>query len=321
MSVATAESDSNFRYKILSDARSLLDSSSRNATLLDLVYIYRILLDRNPSIAELAYLDWRSVDVLREDFIAEIKRSPEFRTHLNFVVPGHLLMADLAEFRFWFNTSDVEMGLRMGFKVYEPETVNAIRDLVKEGMTCWDIGAQTGYYTCLFAHYVGATGKVVAYEPMPQSFAMVEKNLQENGFTQVVAVNAACSDASGLLTMHETSGMFIAGSGDGPSHTVPKVRLDEQRHPLPDLIKIDVEGHEPAVLAGLKGILKKSKPILIVELNEYWLTKCSNTTSAKMLAQLRRLGYECFDLESGKVIESNFTQDISGNINVLARVV
>lgn len=231
-------------------------------------------------------------------------------------------MADLRDFRFWFNTSDVEMGVRMGFGIYEPETEQFFREVITPGMICWDIGAQTGFFTCLFAKLSGPEGRVYAYEPMPPSYEMILKNISENGFGPRVSVrNVACSDAHGFVPMTKTSQMFIVDHDSKDTQTVECVRLDQEENLLPELIKIDVEGHEPAVLRGLANVLERCSPLIVMELNEYWLMKNSRTSSADVVRNLNEIGFDVFLIDEMQTLVDwrELRPDMLGNCNIVAR--
>src|ERR687885_871958 len=120
----------------------------------DAFFIYRLLLGRNPDpIIELPDLV-ASTQTFRE-FLTGVLNSPEFSRSSRFFPPNRLLMAEVEDFRFWFNTSDRDMGVPMALGVYEPSAVALVKRLVRPGMCCLDIGAQTGYFTCLMASLVG----------------------------------------------------------------------------------------------------------------------------------------------------------------------
>ena len=104
-----------------------------------------------------------------------------------------------------------EMDLRLGRLqkvfylkpgLYEPQTERFIRHRVKPGMTVLDIGANTGYTTLLLADMVGRHGQVHAFEPMPVLHALLSKNVQSNGLTQVHLHQFALSDRKGETTLH-----------------------------------------------------------------------------------------------------------------------
>lgn len=289
---------------------------------LDAVFAYRLLLGRNPSQDEVRYIEWASQFTLR-DFLAKIKASEEFKKQVGHIPPSHVLMAELPDFRFWFDTTDVEMGVRMGFGNYEPETIAFFRDVITPGMTCWDVGAQTGFFTCLFSKLVGERGMVVGYEPRPQSFRLLEKNIAENGFDDhALGRKVACSDAAGHVPMVQTAGMFVVDHASADAQETECVRLDQEKHArLPDLIKIDVEGHEPAVLRGLEGVFARCNPLLVLELNGYWLERNSNTTGADVIRALNDSGFKVFRMEEPTVVLdwTTFKQGPLDNCNVFAR--
>jgi len=131
---------------------------------LDAVFAFRLLLGRNPAQgAELTQLVECCDHITLREFLASVLASEEFSRQPRFIPPHHLLMAELTEFRFWFDTTDTEMGVKMAFSLYEPETIDFFRRVVRPGMTCWDIGAQTGFFTCLFCALAGESGRVVSY--------------------------------------------------------------------------------------------------------------------------------------------------------------
>ena len=63
-----------------------------------------------------------------------------------------------------------------------------------------------------------------------------------------------------------------------------------------DLIKIDVEGHEPAAIEGMRQLIARSHPVIVSECNEYWLQSCSNTSGREYIELLNSYGYEVFDI-------------------------
>ena len=161
---------------------------------------------------------------------------------------------------------------RNGF--YEPGTVREIKRL-KPGSKFLDAGAHIGYFSMIAVRAVGPIGSVVAYEPNPQSFAFLERNIKEWGAANVFAQQAALSDKSGKgkLYLHPTN------TGDCrtyPCKGHPKEvevllhRADDLWDRMKfDLIKIDVQGWEIRALQGMSQILRNGKghTRLIVE---YW---------------------------------------------------
>ena len=159
---------------------------------------------------------------------------------------------------------------------WEPEVTQAIDRTVVPGMTVADIGAQSGFYTLLLAKRVGTQGQVIAFEPLPANYRLLEENLRLNKIENVLVRRAAVTDYSGALNFQFPSDepSLIAGpvlpEDSTGTFDVACVSLDDfvarQQISL-DLIKMDVEGAEGSVLAGATKSLEKFHPILIIELH------------------------------------------------------
>jgi FkbM family methyltransferase len=267
-------------------------------------FAYRLLLCRNPDPQrEIPYL-LNSGKTLRE-FLKHVTQSAEFQRTGGYFPPHQLLMAEVEGFRFWFNSSDREMGVRMALGQYEPRSTELIKKLVRPGMKCIDLGAQTGFYTCLLAKLVGKKGKVYAFEPMHANYELLQKNVAENDFGSCVqAIPKAASARAGTIEGSLISSMFVAGTiPGGEKFSVESARVDQMVSGPIDFVKIDVEGHEPSALEGMKPILQKYQPIILSEVNEYWLRSCSRANGKDYVQQLLNLGYEAFKVDgSGKLI-------------------
>ena len=263
----------------------------------DAFFMYRLLLGRNPNVtSELPALLTHS-ETFRE-LRQRVLDSDEFAKNGSLTPPRRLWMTELEGFRFWFNTSDREMGVVMATGQYEPDSVRFIRKVLRAGMTCIDAGAQTGFFTCLMASIVGETGMVHAFEPMPASYELLVKNVQENRFDAPVRTyQLACSSSESQLEASQVGGMYVAGAVDGCQRvTMTAARVDDIVDDAVDLIKIDVEGHEPAAIEGMRHLIARSHPVIVSECNEYWLQSCSGTNSRAYVALLNTFGYHVFDI-------------------------
>jgi FkbM family methyltransferase len=158
---------------------------------------------------------------------------------------------------------------------YEPETSASMRSLIKEGMIILDVGAHVGYYTLLAAERVGPTGHVYAFEPEPENFKLLVKNVESNGFRNVTCVNMAVSDSSGVTTFYvnrEGNDLhsLVNHSSDrgGAEIRIRTISLDEFASTVPlktvDAIKMDIEGMEALALAGMSKLLSQSPSLSIV---------------------------------------------------------
>lgn len=120
----------------------------------------------------------------------------------------------------------------------------------------WDVGARHGHYGIAAAHR-GAT--TVCFEPHDPSRAVLETNVTLNCVGDAIDVRpVGLSDGAGTVTAGG-DGTVVIGDGDG---RVPVVRGDDCE-PAPDVVKIDVEGHELAALAGLAESLTDCRRVLV----------------------------------------------------------
>lgn len=147
-----------------------------------------------------------------------------------------------------------------GGKPYERRVLRIAARLARGGLFV-DVGAHIGNHSV----YVAKTGaKVVAIEPHPDTFEILERNVASNGLT-VDLVNAACgaSSAQASIELNDpaNTGSAVITVGGG---TIRVVTLDSLGL-APSVVKIDVEGHELEVLKGAEQTLIAHRPAVIVE--------------------------------------------------------
>ncbi len=152
-----------------------------------------------------------------------------------------------------------------------------LEKVLKPGMTVLDVGANIGYYALIELRLIGPSGTLIAVEPSPSNVLLLKRNLAVNGHTSTEVHQAAISDHSGrkqfflsemsnLNTFHDTGGASLHLSGrtvDVVTLTVPEVMNSRK----PDLIRMDVEGHEVEVLQGLIPAITRGEmsPMVIFE--------------------------------------------------------
>jgi FkbM family methyltransferase len=141
------------------------------------------------------------------------------------------------------------------------------------GATIVDVGANTGYNTLYAAARVGPQGRVYAVEPAQDNLAVLYANVLANRLTNVTVLPFAAGAAQTVATFFlrgETSAVnsFYRDNFYAPvtgSTEVAVAPLDDLVGEYPDLVKIDVEGAELEVLAGMARLLRSRRPRLIVE--------------------------------------------------------
>lgn len=157
---------------------------------------------------------------------------------------------------------------------------------VKNGHVAIDVGANLGYYTILLSDLVGPEGRVTAVEPNPRLAELCQHNIDLNGFWHTAKlIRQAASDTTGdLLRFHALisdpkNGRILPGTAlDSASDrvldtTVETIRLDDLVEGPVDFIKIDVEGAEEQVWAGMQQLLHRSPNIVV--LMEFNALRCS----------------------------------------------
>lgn len=175
-----------------------------------------------------------------------------------------------------------------------------------------DVGANQGEFT-LVAAKRARQGRVVAVEPVPALREDLAVNLRLNGFDHVTVVPVALADRPGTLTLfadHRTvegfrnEGTASLWAGGGRREVVGEVEVDTLDRLVAklaldrvDLVKIDVEGGELAVLRGGRESLRRFGPVILIELSEVNF-RISGYGTQDVLAELSALGYEAFLLDA-----------------------
>ena len=199
---------------------------------------------------------------------------------------------------------------RGGFRTDEPE-FDRLADWIAPGDWVLDVGANLGHYTARLAALVGERGRVLAFEPVPDTFEWLAANVRRAGLRNVSLFNAAACDRCGLVGM--TVPAFPSGwpnpyearvAAAPGALTVLGLAIDALAIPAPvALVKIDVEGHELPALRGMRGLLERDRPTLIVE-----------TGSPEVDAWLGALGYR------GERLPGSPNRVYAGNASARCRI-
>lgn len=166
-----------------------------------------------------------------------------------------------------------------------------------------DVGANFGYHSLLFARE--CSENVYSFEPQIQNFELLKENVKINGIKNIILHDYACGDENCFIKMPIFDCDYTINMADitpnlniDNKYSISKsIILDEYNfsHKI-DLIKLDVQGWEKKVLMGATNLLKKHKPILIVEF-EYFQLKKTNTTCKELFDFIREQDYYIFYLE------------------------
>lgn len=162
---------------------------------------------------------------------------------------------------------------------YERAVTHFISSVVRTGDVCLDIGANFGWYTTLLHRLSGPHGEVHAFEPVPNIFARLEKNVALAGSPSNVHLNnVALGDAPGAVTIHQFAGLTIGhsslstmGRTDYTTVESPMMTLDSylEEHHLSQVnfVKVDIEGAELMLFKGAGKLFRQDvPPIWMIEM-------------------------------------------------------
>lgn len=194
-----------------------------------------------------------------------------FRAINEFIVYHFMPPFEVDEHKMFLHPYDISFN-ELITGTYEAFETEIIKKQVKKGDAVLDIGANTGYYTLIFAKIVGDDGKVFAFEPDPNNFALLKKNVEINNYKNVVVVQKAVSNKAGKINLYlcesNKGDHRIYDSHDGrKSIEIEAVKLDDfLKNENIDFIKMDIQGAEGGVLEGMSNLLDKDVKIV----TEFW---------------------------------------------------
>ncbi len=188
---------------------------------------------------------------------------------LKSIIPASV---NIGEGTLLLNPADAAVSGQLALGVYENFESDFFRSQIKEGMTIVDLGANIGYYTLIAAQHTGAGGKVLAYEPEPENYALLVKNIKSNGLIHVTPIKTAISNSSGTQKLYLTEDnkgthSLVDNRQTGNSITVETDTLDNSliihNSPAIDVLKMDIEGAELLALEGMKKTITRSPNLII----------------------------------------------------------
>ena len=175
-------------------------------------------------------------------------------------------------------------GLSVLINMAEPFQMDLAKNITSKSSICFDIGANVGLYTLLFARY---SKNVYAFEPLPRNISYLYKTLEINRIKNAIIVPCAVADKSGLFWFKEgldNSTGKLSNEGHQPMTCISLDEFIMKSNVIPNILKIDVEGAEFQVITGAKNLLLKYKPIL-------FLSTHGEESKNNCLSYLKQLNY------------------------------
>lgn len=161
---------------------------------------------------------------------------------------------------------------------FEAEEIDVLLGRVSPADTVWDVGGNVGIYSVILAR-AAMDGHVVAFEPVPASRQRLLANLERNAVTNVTVEPLALSDDGGSAWMQvnlDAHGCDRIVTGDAPREAQNRIEVTTVKgttyaaeSPLgdPDVIKVDIEGHEPDFIRGSWELITRRRPTIMMEVN------------------------------------------------------
>jgi FkbM family methyltransferase len=210
----------------------------------------------------------------------------------------------------YLNPDDPVVSGALTLGVYENEEIAFFERVVEPEMNFVDVGANVGLYTALGLRRMRCPSKIICVEPDPVSASFlkqtIESNHRRNQSPKVRFFQVALSDTQGKVMLYKNP----ENKGDNRIYSDPlspdAIQVDSdtldnlaEREAIEEinLIKIDVQGAEAKVVAGARGVLRKSTDcVMMTEFWPYGLTSCGSSPSA-YLSMLEDIGLSLYSLE------------------------
>lgn len=216
----------------------------------------------------------------------------------------------LSGLRFECRLPDLIQSYLYLFGTWEPDVDAFISRRLEPGDVFVDVGANIGFHTLRAQQALGGVGRVVAIEGSPSVADQLAATLDLNGLdTEVRIVRTAVADSAGTLTMfrgpNRNLGLSTSVAERGFS-VESEVRCDRLANLLLAeeleqlrIVKIDVEGGEPAVVAGMVGLLAdlSDRVEFVLELSPKWWSD-PHLTPAEVLEPFRVAGYHLYEIDN-----------------------
>ena len=254
----------------------MTDLARQPATREDIVAAYRLVLMREPDEIGLKHhLEYAKEGKLPVgDVLREFMNSAECRSRnagrLRPSGPSDVIDVDMSGYSVFVDRNEQEFGRHIAQnRSWEPHLRAVLEENLRTGSVFVDVGANVGVMTFAAAKLVGPLGKVIAFEPNEENTRMLVKGLAKNGFGRWVRLYPfALTENQGLFALEGSSNTYLVPPSSS-EQLVQSMRGDDVLGGKSriDFIKLDIEGHEPFALAGLRRVLLKHRPSILCEFN------------------------------------------------------
>lgn len=217
---------------------------------------------------------------------------------------GNMLVQTVHRIKLIIDPLDVVMAPSLILeRQWEPDITALILNSIDKNTVFCDVGANIGYHTCLAGIHIGraGTGRIFAMEPNPNCFELLQRNLEINwsmcpiDARQIAVANFQGRAKLAVPKLHAANAHLemALSESDPDAVDTPVERLDDvvPDHLAVDILKIDVEGHEFAVLDGARALIARSPNIKIVLEWSHWQMEAAKYGAGEVLDLFQQLGF------------------------------
>lgn len=188
---------------------------------------------------------------------------------------------------------------------YELPKQRVFARYIRPGMVIYDVGAHVGFYTLLASALTGPAGRVIAFEPLPNNVTFLRQHIDLNSLSNVSVVEMGVADTVGVtrFALGRSSYMgklAISGDLEVQVSTIDTLIL-QSNYPIPDVIKMDIEGGEARALLGMRRMLTQASPVI-------FLATHGDHIREECRLILTELGYTMRSLESDQSQSEHIVQ-------------
>jgi FkbM family methyltransferase len=237
------------------------------------------------------------------------------------ILPTEPFVMRTAHYRAWVHPKKGNLSralIRRGN--WEPPVTRVFVDRLAPGQLVVDGGANFGHFSLVASKMVGATGRIVAFEPEAKTFAQLQANVALLSIPNVTAERAGLSDVDGMLALtrdaHNPGGhSFIAANvrEAGVSEAVPIHRLDTYLAGEPrklGVLKLDVQGFEQRLITGAAQRIARDRPVIFCEVWPKGMVAAGDNAGT-FLQQIQDFGYRLGVIEPGGVRTVNVDEALA----------
>ncbi len=231
--------------------------------------------------------------------------------------------------RFYINVISTVKEHLFFFNKYEDYETQLVKKIVKAGDTVFDVGANFGWYTIIASKLVGSSGRVLAFEMVPNIVKEFERNIELNHLERNITIeNIALGENTGTIGYFYSedqemgnfrSDLLLKGSRALVTGNSKMMTLDDYVElnsiNKVDFIKCDIDGAEVLFLRGARKTIETKRPVIIMEVNER-AQKAQGHSCREIFEELERVGYAFFSLRFNlkPIGASGFRRNFKDNI-------